>query len=58
VETVEGKVTVSKTAEEAMAQWRDEDSSRALFERHDQGRGGPHVLNRSFSGTYDDDKKS
>jgi hypothetical protein len=57
VETVEGKVTVGKTAEEAMAQWRDEDSNRALFERHDQGRGGPHVLNRSFSGTYDDDKK-
>ncbi len=26
--------------------------NRALFERDDQGEDGPHMLNRSFSGTY------
>lgn len=55
IETVEDKVTVNKSAEEAIRQWRDEDQNRALFERHDQRRGGPHVLNRSFSGTYDEE---
>ena len=33
-------------------QWRDESRDRALFEREDQGEAGPHMLNRSFSGTY------
>ena len=56
IESVEGKVTIAKTAEEATTHWRDEDRNRALFERHDQGRGGPHVLNRSFSGTSDEDE--
>ena len=28
------------------------DRDRALFERDDQGQDGPHMLNRSFSGTY------
>ena len=37
---------------QAMEAWRDEDTSRALFERPDQGSEGPHVLDRSFSGTY------
>jgi hypothetical protein len=55
VETVAEKVTLNKTAEEAMNEWRSEDRGRALFER-DNGRRdeGPHALNRSFSGTYDD----
>ena len=35
-----------------MAGWRDEDRSRALFEREDQGEMGPRTLNRSFEGTY------
>lgn len=52
IESVDDKVTVSKTAEEAKTAWRDEDRNRALFEREDQGRGGPGILNRSFSGTY------
>ena len=39
-------------AREAQKAWRDEENSRALFERHDQGSEGPHMLNRSFSGTY------
>lgn len=52
IESVDDKVTVSKTAEEAKAAWRDEERNRALFEREDQGQGGPGILNRSFSGTY------
>jgi hypothetical protein len=60
IESVDDKVTVNKTADEAMRAWKDEENnrqeSRALFERDDQGSEGPHVLNRSFSGTYDDNK--
>jgi hypothetical protein len=56
IETVEDKVTVNKTAKEAMDAWTNEDQNRALFERPDQGSDGPHVLNRSFSGTYDEKK--
>ena len=52
VDRVDDKVRLTLTADEAMDRWRDEERSRALFEREDQGRGGPHVLNRSFSGTY------
>ncbi len=56
IETVADKVTVNKTADEAMAAWTNEDGNRALFERPDQGQDGPHMLNRSFSGTYDEGK--
>ena len=56
VESVDTKVTLNCTAEEAMREWRNEERSRALFEREDQGSDGPHVLNRSFAGTYDDDE--
>ena len=52
IEQVDEKVTVNKTREEAMREWRDEERNRALFERENQGSTGPHVLNRSFSGTY------
>ncbi|MDQ3139461.1 MAG: DUF2171 domain-containing protein [Pseudomonadota bacterium] len=52
IENVDDKVTVNKTAAEAMQQWRDEERNRALFEREDSGSDGPHILNRSFSGTY------
>lgn len=52
IDKVEDKVTVNKSREEAMRQWQDEDRNRALFEREDSGSPGPHVLNRSFSGTY------
>jgi hypothetical protein len=55
IESVDDKVTINKTAKEAIAAWRDEDHNRALFERDDQGSEGPHVLNRSFSGTYKDE---
>ena len=52
IESVDDKVTVNKSAEQAQSHWRDEDHNRALFEREDQGSEGRHMLNRSFSGTY------
>jgi hypothetical protein len=55
IESVDDKVKVNKSAQEAMSAWRDEERNRALFEREDQGSGGPHMLNRSFSGTYSDE---
>lgn len=54
IENVDDKVIVNKTASQAMDAWRDEERNRALFEREDQGSEGPHMLNRSFSGTYRD----
>lgn len=47
-----GKVILDATAEQAKMRWRDENRDRALFEREDQGEAGPHILDRSFSGTY------
>lgn len=52
IESVDERVTINKTQSEAMNEWKNEEHSRALFEREDQGQGGPHALNRSFSGTY------
>lgn len=46
------KVILDLTADQAKQRWRDESRERALFERDDQGEAGPHMLNRSFSGTY------
>jgi len=58
VETVEDKVTLNKSAQEAMTEWRNEERGRALFERDNpRGRDGPHALNRSFSGTYSDEDR-
>ena len=51
IEQVDDKVVISKSAEEAQRVWRDEEDNRALFERDDQSE-GPHILGRSFSGTY------
>lgn len=56
IERVDGKVVLSLSAAEAMERWRTEGRSRALFEREDSGSGGPHVLGRSFPGTYSEDK--
>jgi hypothetical protein len=51
-----GKVTISKTAAEAQQAWRDEDRNTVFGSDRGQSGGsdseGPHVLNRSFSGTY------
>jgi hypothetical protein len=55
VDKVDDKVRLNLGAEEAMERWRDEDRSRALFERRRDVR-GPHMLNRSFAGTYPDDE--
>ncbi|MGQ0589380.1 MAG: DUF2171 domain-containing protein [Sphingosinicella sp.] len=55
VDNVDDKVKLNLTAEEAMKRWREEGRSRALFERPDSGSRGPHMLNRSFSGTYDEE---
>lgn len=54
VETVGDKVNLNITAAEATDRWRTEGRSRALFERPDSGQDGPHILNRSFAGTYRD----
>ena len=55
VESVDDKVTLNKSAEQAMQAWRDEETNRAMFERQDSGSDGPHILERSFSGTYRDE---
>ena len=52
VERVDDKVVLNIDADEARRRWQDETRSRALFERDESGRRGPHVLNRSFAGTY------
>lgn len=51
IDSVDDKVTIRKTADEAQAAWRDEERSGALFGERDDSRGA-HYLNRSFSGTY------
>lgn len=56
LESVDDKVRLNRTAEEAMKAWRDEETSRALFEDRDSGSDGPHILDRAFSGTYRDEK--
>jgi hypothetical protein len=57
VARVDDKVHLTLGADEAMARWRTEERSRALFEREDSGREGPHILDRAFSGTYREEKK-
>jgi hypothetical protein len=53
IDRVEGdKVILDRPASEAKQQWRDDSRDRALFEREDSGEMGPHVLDRSFEGTY------
>ena len=53
IERIEGdRVILATTAVQARTRWRNEDRDRALFEREGQGEAGPHMLDRSFSGTY------
>ena len=54
--SVDDKVVLNVEAEEARRRWQTEDRSRALFERENSGRRGPHILNRSFAGTYSDEE--
>ena len=54
IQSVDERVTINKSAEQARQQWTDEENRRALFESEDQRRDdGPHILGRSFSGTYE-----
>lgn len=60
VGTVDDKVRLNIPAEEAMRRWQDVERGGAMFERgrgqeQEQSREGPHILNRSFSGTYRDE---
>ena len=55
IQSVDDKVTLRKTADEAQAAWRDEERSGAFFgsdRDDDRDWRGEHNLNRSFSGTY------
>ncbi|HEY1606901.1 MAG TPA: DUF2171 domain-containing protein [Allosphingosinicella sp.] len=55
VETVDDKVMLNRSADDAKHAWRNEERGRALFERGGSDEGeGPHNLNRSFAGTYDE----
>jgi hypothetical protein len=47
---VSDKVELDRTAADAQAVWKDEERRSAIGGRDDSD--GPHVLNRSFSGTY------
>jgi hypothetical protein len=58
VERVEDRVTLNRTADEAKAEWRGEERNQALFDRDEQGRGGPRNLDRAFSGTYEPPESS
>ena len=53
VDRVDGdRVILDRPAAEAKQQFSNENRDRALFERDDEREPGPHMLNRSFSGTY------
>jgi len=57
VDSVDDKVKLNLTADQAQERWQTDHRSRALFEREDSGSSGPGILNRSFAGTYDDDNR-
>ena len=48
----DSRLILTATAEEARQTFGDPDRDRSLAETDDQGEAGPHVLNKSFSGTY------
>jgi len=55
IQSVDDKVTIRKSAEQAKAHWRDEDRSGALFGTERSGSDTDsegRILNRSFSRTY------
>ena len=54
VDRVEGdRVMLDQTAEEAKRHFQPVGSDRGFFRDDDDQEGGPHMLNRSFSGTYE-----
>jgi len=54
IQSVDGKVTLRKTADEAQAHWKDEERNTAMFGEGRDNDSDPQgrILNRSFSGTY------
>lgn len=53
IDRVEGdRVILDRSADAARAASGDEVRDRALFERDENREPGPHILDRSFSGTY------
>jgi hypothetical protein len=46
------RLILRKSAEEARSEFGSEERDRALNESDNQGEGGPHILDKSFSGTY------
>ncbi len=53
IDRVEGeRIVLGKSAAEAKSEFGSEERDRALNEGDDQGDSGPHILDRSFSGTY------
>jgi hypothetical protein len=55
IDRVEGdQVMLDVSADKARERWQSEGHSRALFERERDRDDGPHMLDRSFSGTYRD----
>lgn len=51
IQSVDDKVTIRKTADEAKSAWKDEERGGAMFGEQDD-RSGARYLNRSFQGTY------
>lgn len=51
ITSVDDKVTINRTADQAQQAWRDEENNGAFGSGRSEGD-GPHILNRSFSGTY------
>jgi hypothetical protein len=51
VRTVSDKVELNRTATEAQQAWTDEER-RGAIGNWDDDQTGPHILNRSFAGTY------
>jgi hypothetical protein len=59
VETVEDKVVLNRSADQARSDWQAEGEGQALFrDGREGGEGGPRNLNRSFSGTYEEGRDS
>ena len=52
IQSVDDKVTISKSVEEAKRAWRDEERDTPYGSNNSAGSEGPHNLNRAFSGTY------
>lgn len=51
IDSVDDKVTLRKSADEAKAAWKDEERG-AFFGEDRSDANGPHILGRAFSGTY------